>query len=97
MVRVTLSCDEEADQLREQASSCRNLARNARTELGSTALLTADNQFESDAFRLDRQGQVDGGDEIRGRLRAALARQDELWLRNSTMLPHPRLRSDTRY
>lgn len=97
MVRVTLSCDEAADQLREQASSCRNLARNARTELGSTALLTAANQFESDASRLDRQGQVDGGDEMRGRLRAALARQDELWLRNSTMLPHPRLRSDTRY
>jgi hypothetical protein len=82
MVRVVLSPDEAADELRGQASSCRNLARNARTELGSTALLTVANQFETDAFRLERQGHMDldSGDDTRGRLRAALARQDELWL-----------------
>lgn len=82
MVTVTPSRGEAADRLREQASSCRNLARNARTELGSVALLTVANHFESDAFRLERQGWQDpaGGDEARGRLRSALARQDEIWL-----------------
>jgi hypothetical protein len=82
MLRVTPSSDEAADQLRGQASSCRSLARHARTELGSTALLTVANQFDADASRLEWQGRMDpdGGDETRGRLRAALARQEELWL-----------------
>ena len=81
MVTIPLSRDEAADQLRGQALCCRKLARNAQTELGSAALLTVANQFESDAFRLERRGRMDpdGGDGTRGRLRAALARQDELW------------------
>ena len=79
---VALSSDEAEDQLREQASRCRKLARISRTELGSTALLTVASQFESDAFRIERQARddFDGHENAQGRLRAALARQDELWL-----------------
>ncbi len=82
MVRV-LSPDDAAEQLRVQASSCRRLARNSRTELGSTALLAVASQFESDAFRIERQGRDDANDEgiARGRVRAALVWQDALWLR----------------
>lgn len=83
MVSVTLSSDEAADQLREQASCCRRIARKAGTELGATALLTVASHFESDAFRIDRQAQDDRDDHdiSRGRVRAALARQDRLWPR----------------
>ena len=79
------SPDEAADQLREQATCCRRLARNSRTELGSAALLTVASQFEVDAFRLEREARADPdfGDDARGRLRAALARQDQLWPRTS--------------
>lgn len=83
MVRAPLSRDEAVDELREQASSCRRLARNSRTELGATALLTVASHFESDAFRIEQRARddLDGHDNQRGRLRAALARQDQLWLR----------------
>ena len=82
-MRVILSRDEAADQLREQASCCRRIARNARTELGATALLTVASHFESDAFRIELQAKddLDGHDIPRGRLRAALARQNQLWPR----------------
>ena len=83
---VTLSRDEAVGQLRGQASSCRRLARNSRTEMGSTALLTVACQFETDAFRIERHGQDDlnGHVSAQGRVRAALAQQGTLWPRIST-------------
>lgn len=83
MVKALLSRDEVVDQLRDQASSCRKLARSTRTEVGSTALLTVACQFEADAFRVEQQDQdkFDSHENARGRLRAALARQNSLWPR----------------
>jgi hypothetical protein len=51
MVRLTRG--EAADELREQAASCRRLARRARTSSGSTALKTVADQFDTDARRID--------------------------------------------
>ena len=48
-----LTRGEAADQLREQAVSCRRLARRARTEVGSIALKTVADQFDDDAMRID--------------------------------------------
>lgn len=42
-----------ADELREQAASCRRLARNARTRDGRTALTTVADHFEIHARRID--------------------------------------------
>jgi len=39
--------------LREQAASCRRLARRARTPSGATALTTVAEQFDDDARRID--------------------------------------------
>jgi len=44
---------EAADSLREQAASCRRLARRARTAGGLTALNTVAEQFDTDARRID--------------------------------------------
>ena len=44
---------EAADELREQAASCRRLARRARTNGGLTALTTVAEQLDDDARRLD--------------------------------------------
>ena len=44
---------EAADSLREQAASCRRLARRARTAGGLTALSTVAEQFDTDARRID--------------------------------------------
>jgi hypothetical protein len=44
---------ETADELREQAASCRRLARRARTNGGSSALKTVAEQFDDDARRID--------------------------------------------
>ena len=44
---------EAADELREQAASCRRLANRARTAGGSTALKTVAKQFDDDARRID--------------------------------------------
>ena len=44
---------EAADELREQAASCRRLARRARTETGSAALSTVADRFDDDARRID--------------------------------------------
>lgn len=44
---------EAADDLREQAASCRRLADRARTARGSTALNTVAEQFDDDARRID--------------------------------------------
>lgn len=48
-----LSRSEAADELREQASSCRRLARRARTKGGSSALTGVAEQFDDDARRID--------------------------------------------
>jgi len=47
------SREEAADDLREQAASCRKLARRARTDGGSSALNGAAEQFDDDARRID--------------------------------------------
>ncbi len=44
---------EAADALREQAASCRRLARRARTPSGLSALTTVADQFDDDARRID--------------------------------------------
>ena len=44
---------EAADELRDQAASCRRLARKARTTSGASALKAAGNQFDDDARRID--------------------------------------------
>jgi hypothetical protein len=44
---------EAAEELREQAASCRSLARRARTTNGSIALATVADQFDDDARRID--------------------------------------------
>jgi hypothetical protein len=44
---------EAADELREQAASCRRLARRARTNSGSSALDAAAEHFDDDARRID--------------------------------------------
>jgi hypothetical protein len=51
MERITR--EEAADSLREQAASCRRLARRARTSNGLTALRTVADQFDDDARRID--------------------------------------------
>lgn len=48
-----LTREEAADSLREQAASCRRLARRARTSNGLTALTTVADQFDDDACRID--------------------------------------------
>ena len=48
-----LSRGEAAEELREQADSCRKLARRARTTGGSIALKTVAEQFDDDARRID--------------------------------------------
>ena len=44
---------EAADDLREQAASCRKLARRARTDAGTRALTTLAEQLDTDARRID--------------------------------------------
>ena len=48
-----LSGEDAADGLRDQAASCRQLARRARTASGGTALRAVAEQFDSDASRID--------------------------------------------
>jgi hypothetical protein len=48
-----ISPGDAADGLREQAASCRRLARRARTASGSSALNAVAEQFDSDARRMD--------------------------------------------
>ena len=43
----------DADDLREQAASCRRLARRARTRKGADALSGAAEQFDRDARTID--------------------------------------------
>jgi hypothetical protein len=44
-----------ADGLREQAASCRRLAKRARTEPGADALKCIAEEFDADARRIDPQ------------------------------------------
>jgi hypothetical protein len=44
---------EAADELREQAASCRKLAGRARTTNGASALKTVADQFDDDARRIN--------------------------------------------
>ena len=44
---------EAAGDLREQAASCRRLARRARTASGASALESVAEQFDDDARRID--------------------------------------------
>lgn len=44
---------EAADELREQAASCRRLAKGARTDAGIRALTTLAEQLDTDARRID--------------------------------------------
>jgi len=48
-----MSKEEAADDLREQAASCRRLALRARTKQGASALTTLANQLDGDAGRMD--------------------------------------------
>jgi hypothetical protein len=48
-----MSRKDAADGLREQAASCRRLARRARTRDGEQALRGAAEQFDTDARRID--------------------------------------------
>jgi hypothetical protein len=47
------SRSEAADELREEAASCRKLAARARTAAGSNALATMADKFDDDARRID--------------------------------------------
>jgi hypothetical protein len=48
-----LTRGDAADALREQAASCRRLAKRARTRGGLSALTTVAEQFDDDARRID--------------------------------------------
>lgn len=49
----TVGRGEAAEELREQAASCRRLALRARTDGGSRALTSVADQFDDDARRID--------------------------------------------
>jgi hypothetical protein len=74
---------ESADQLREQAASCRRLALKARSPGGSEALRTAAHQFDADAARIDPAVidiMKDGDAAALVRIQLALERQTIQWL-----------------
>lgn len=48
-----LTRGEAAEELREQAASCRRLAKRARTTSGLSALTAVADQFDDDARRID--------------------------------------------
>ncbi len=48
-----LTRHDAANELRQQAASCRKLALRARTASGSTALAAVAEQFDDDARRID--------------------------------------------
>ena len=48
-----LSPSEAAEELREQAASCRRLAARAATPLGTSSLIAVAKYFDSDARRID--------------------------------------------
>ena len=54
-MKEPMSREDAADGLREQAASCRRLAKRARTDSGSTALHAVAEQFDTDARKIDPQ------------------------------------------
>ncbi|HEX2804253.1 MAG TPA: hypothetical protein VHN55_09795 [Sphingomicrobium sp.] len=52
-MKPPISREDAADELREQAASCRRLAWRARTVAGVDALKNVAKMFESDAKRID--------------------------------------------
>ena len=58
MERMTRT--DAADELREQAASCRRLARRARTKGGTSALNSVAEQFDDDARRIDPASSIRG-------------------------------------
>jgi hypothetical protein len=52
-MRAQITRAEAADELREEAASCRRLAGRAQTENGIWALNTAADKFDGDARRID--------------------------------------------
>jgi hypothetical protein len=52
-MRQPISREDAADELREQAASCRRLSRRARTAGGYSALTAVAVQFDDDARRID--------------------------------------------
>lgn len=75
---------EAADEMREQAESCRRLAVRARTPSGSEALRTVAHQFDDDAARIDPvaiNGARQGDAAALVRVREALEHQVGWWLR----------------
>jgi hypothetical protein len=52
-----ISRGEAAEELREQAVSCRRLANRARTAAGTRALIDVANYFDADARRIDPLGE----------------------------------------
>ena len=69
---------EAADELRDQAASCRRLARTSTSAGGSVALRTVAHQFEVDAARIDPlpaaadEAPIDGDWDALVRVRLAL-------------------------
>jgi hypothetical protein len=56
-VTSPVSPEDAADGLRDQAASCRRLARRALTSSGSQALNAVADQFDDDARRIDPRSQ----------------------------------------
>lgn len=52
-MKPPISREEAADELREQAASCRRLATRVRTDKGVLALNTVAERFDGDAMRID--------------------------------------------
>jgi hypothetical protein len=52
-MKPQVSPEEAADELREQAASCRRLAARARTPNGAWALKAVAEEFDGDARRID--------------------------------------------
>ncbi len=52
-MNAPISRADAAESLREQAASCRSLAKRAHTANGSTALTAVADQFDTDARRID--------------------------------------------
>jgi hypothetical protein len=65
-MKQPISREDAADELREQAASCRRLSRRARTAGGYSALTAVAVQFDDDARRIDPSSEkhwVSGDDE----------------------------------
>jgi hypothetical protein len=78
---------EAGDDLREQAASCRSLARRARTPSGCETLQSVASQFDAEAARINPvviDGIKDGDAAALVRVQLALERQTSRWLQPRT-------------